>query len=140
VSADPYLLEWLRKARNDLVTADYLLSMPDTSRVSESVCFHYQQAAEKYLKSYLVSKGTKFKKIHNLEYLIQLCAQTEPRFASLDVGGLSGYAVDVRYPEGSPMPTASEMRECRQIAEDVRRLVLSAVGESDDYTASPVNR
>ncbi len=63
------------------------------------VCFHAQQAAEKYLKAYLTAWGIDFPFVHNLEKLIELCAQRDPKFLSIKSLGqqLTPYAVSLRY-------------------------------------------
>ena len=40
---------WLKKGRNDLITARQKLLLPDGP--TDTVCFHAQQAAEKALKA-----------------------------------------------------------------------------------------
>jgi len=46
--------EWKQKAENDLRTAEIVLSSQDPP--TDTICFHAQQCAEKYLKSYLTCK------------------------------------------------------------------------------------
>ncbi|MCB1157523.1 MAG: HEPN domain-containing protein [Leptospiraceae bacterium] len=55
---------WLMKADKDLLTAKRELSFEDP--VVESVCFHSQQAVEKYIKAYLVYKDISFSKTHDI--------------------------------------------------------------------------
>jgi len=43
--------EWLRKAEHDMGMAD--LAINNKPEYTDSICFHCQQAAEKYLKAYL---------------------------------------------------------------------------------------
>ena len=43
-------------------------------------CYHAQQCAEKYLKGYLVAHNVLFRLVHDLDYLIQLCAPLNPAF------------------------------------------------------------
>jgi len=50
---------WLDKAEKDLISAKHELSFKDM--VTESVCFHCQQAVEKYLKAYLLFLGRHMK-------------------------------------------------------------------------------
>lgn len=47
--------EWQRLAEMDLNSAVYLLNMRPTPL--EIICYHCRQAAEKYLKGYLVLQG-----------------------------------------------------------------------------------
>lgn len=39
----------------------------------DAACFHAPQAAEKYLKAFLLHHGTKFPFTHNLKRLVELC-------------------------------------------------------------------
>lgn len=64
---DEYLKRWLIKANNDLKVAEHELKMPLEERVTEAVCFHSQQAVEKFLKAYLITQNIAFGKTHNLE-------------------------------------------------------------------------
>lgn len=87
---------WLRKAESDLTTAELCL---EAGRALDMVCFHAQQAAEKYLKAYLTAYGIDFPFVHNLEKLIELCARRDPEFLSIKSLGqqLTPYAVSLRY-------------------------------------------
>ncbi|RME36812.1 MAG: HEPN domain-containing protein [Thermoflexia bacterium] len=87
---------WLRKAESDLVSAELCL---EAGRALDMVCFHAQQAAEKYLKAYRTAWGIDFPLVHNLEKLIELCARRDPEFLSLKPLGqqLTPYAVSLRY-------------------------------------------
>src|SRR5579872_1449441 len=59
--------EWVKKAEQDYVVAK------QTSRskvpVHDSVCFHCQQCAEKYLKGLMAELGISVPKTHDLELL-----------------------------------------------------------------------
>lgn len=57
--------EWLLKAEEDYEAA-LLLSRRRKKPLLNSACFHSQQAAEKYLKSYLSLKGVRSSKTHDL--------------------------------------------------------------------------
>jgi HEPN domain-containing protein len=48
-----YPVDWLRIAEKDFVRAQHLLSIHD----SEASGFYFQQAVEKFLKAFLLSKG-----------------------------------------------------------------------------------
>ncbi len=62
--------EWINKAEHDLGMAE--LAMNNKPEYTDSICFHCQQAAEKYLKAYLVFLNIRFEKKHNLGYLLDL--------------------------------------------------------------------
>lgn len=58
--------DWFEKGNLDLRRTEILLKNEDP----EGAAFHLQQALEKYLKGYLIGKGWKLKRIHDLEDLL----------------------------------------------------------------------
>src|SRR3990167_10955370 len=63
--------EWIVKAENDLKNAANTLKMGEDCP-TDTVCFHAQQCAEKYLKALLVWKGIPFPKTHDLPSLMAI--------------------------------------------------------------------
>jgi HEPN domain-containing protein len=127
--SDEYLQKWLLRADNDLKVAEREMAAPQDELVTEAVCFHCQQGAEKYLKAYLVRRGVDFGKTHNLEYLVQLCSKEDEEFRRLEVGNLTFYAVEVRYPDEFYTPSVEEARESIEIAKRVREFVIGKIRE-----------
>ncbi|HEC02797.1 MAG TPA: HEPN domain-containing protein [Phycisphaerales bacterium] len=71
----------------------------EESDLTDIVCFHCQQCAEKYLKALLVYLGVHFPKTHDLRLLLDLVTER----VSLDlkrtrVIPLSRYVIEGRYP------------------------------------------
>ncbi|TWT46254.1 HEPN domain protein [Phycisphaerae bacterium RAS1] len=66
----------------------------------DSVCFHAQQCAEKYLKACLHDAAVYFDKTHNLVKLLDQLVALEPDWAHLrpELQDLTTHAVEVRYP------------------------------------------
>ena len=91
--------EWLRFARHDSEAASYLFSNMSNPPL-EIICFHCQQAAEKYLKGLITAKGTAFEKKHDLSYLLDLLGLKVAENASLyeSATRLTPYGAAVRYP------------------------------------------
>ena len=58
--------------------------------------FHCQQAAEKYLKAFLVKKQIEFTKTHNIMSLLNLCASDDNSFKEelSEADNLTDYAVE----------------------------------------------
>lgn len=52
--------EWFNKGEKDIKDAEFLFK---NNRAFETISFHIQQAAEKYLKGFLISKGKKLEMI-----------------------------------------------------------------------------
>lgn len=71
--------QWLAKAEEDFRVVEYLLT-DDTAYLS-AIGFHAQQAAEKYLKAFLVLNQIEFTKTHNLGELLDLFSQVDPSLA-----------------------------------------------------------
>ncbi|MGH7450178.1 MAG: HEPN domain-containing protein [bacterium] len=61
-----YPADWLRIAEKDWGRISHLLDVRDP----EAAGFYLQQAVEKFLKAFLLSKGWKLDKIHDLEKLL----------------------------------------------------------------------
>lgn len=113
---------WFEKAKRDLITAKNILNSPDP--FSDIICFHAQQAVEKYIKAYLVFQEIEFPKTHTLEDLILLASQKDPSFLEFKdlLSELTPYAVEIRYPEFSE-PSLSDAEEAVQIAMKFRDFV-----------------
>jgi HEPN domain-containing protein len=129
-------LDWIRKAENDLAAA-YLLAESEQA-LPDQIGFFCQQAAEKYLKAFLIAAGQIPPHIHDIDALLEMCAVVDSAFDSLRplVEGLTEFAVIFRYPgEWSDMPAANQ---ALAKAEQVRALVREKLGlaEENDISAS----
>jgi len=90
----------LRFAQEDLRVAERLLASPDS--VPRHVCWFAQQAAEKSLKAGLVLEGIEFPFRHDLDGLRNLLPPGwSVKEAYPDLGELTAWAVEARYPGGS---------------------------------------
>lgn len=117
---------WCLKADNDLKNACHEIEHEDSAL--DTVCFHAQQAAEKYLKAYLVFSDKEIPRTHLLIRLIKECIDIDPVFQELvnkEVDELTDYAVDIRYADDFYIPDIEEAREAIRKAEIVRNFVLS---------------
>ena len=114
--------EWLTKAQEDYSVAVGLARRRKLP--ANSICFHCQQSAEKYLKAVLQQAHIRFGKTHNLEGLLQLVAGSAPGLALLSdyLKILSDYAVRYRYPGSDATPR--QAREAVNAARRVRSAVL----------------
>ena len=119
---------WLEKARRDLNTA--VKELKAAEPFTDIVCFHAQQAAEKYLKAYLTWQESDFPRTHALEDLVLLAAQKEPEFLSLkdEVALLTPYAIETRYPEFEE-PLLEDAQEAVRITKAVQRFILQRLPE-----------
>src|SRR5919109_600896 len=74
-----FVQQWLDRARKDLAASEVLLKggLEDY----ENVGFHAQQAAEKFIKAFLVRHQVEFPKTHNIVVLTQLVASVDAKLA-----------------------------------------------------------
>ena len=88
--------QWLTKATHDRAVAGQIMRAGGVE--ADVAAFHCQQAVEKLLKAYLVSRRVPFEKIHDLRLLLNQCAPLDPSFDALrdSVEPLTLYAVAYR--------------------------------------------
>lgn len=90
--------QWVRLADHDLREAQRAFAEPDDPAY-EIVCFHAQQAVEKYLKALLCSRSIGFPNTHDLAKLAALAPLDAGLQALIDdLAHLTPYAVSSRYP------------------------------------------
>jgi len=90
--------KWVRKAETDWEVAHKLGDENPPPR--DVVCFHCQQAAEKYLKALLQESGYVVPKTHDLVNVLNLLLPGDATLAPLrrKSRSLTQYAVHYRYP------------------------------------------
>lgn len=120
-----FVVQWMKKADEDLLVVKKLTEFEMVAL--SSVCFHCQQAVEKYLKAYLISKGKEIKKTHNIEFLLSECEDFDPDFGSIDPKNLSDFGVEIRYPGDLYTPSEFETKEYIEIAHQLKKMVSEKI-------------
>lgn len=89
--------QWVKKAEEDIDAVRGLAAQNPSLR--DAVCFHCQQAAEKYLKALLQEEGDPVPRTHDMEDLLELLLPHDATLKPLrrSVGSLTKYAVEHRY-------------------------------------------
>jgi HEPN domain-containing protein len=122
--------EWVQKAEEDWLSASSLTETASSRRrpLHDSICFHCQQSAEKYLKALLQELGLVVPRTHDLEDLHDLLLARDPRLAGLRraCSILTPYAVDYRYP-GTRARKRQAQAAVRHV-EKVRAVVRNCLG------------
>ena len=115
--------QWVEKAEHDLIAAEYTLTLKKNCP-HDTICFHAQQCAEKYLKALLVSMSVDFPKTHDLRVLMQRVPKDlNLRLTIREVLPLNRYTIEARYPgEWEPI-TRKEAEKAVAIARKVRQAV-----------------
>jgi HEPN domain-containing protein len=122
---------WLEKANNDFKNAEIILAAQTESPPLDTVCFHCQQAAEKFIKAFLVFHGKLFPFSHNLADLVAICMQVDLAFAAIQrkAETLTPFAVEIRYPDDFYMPTKEEAKEAFAIATEIKTFISARLDD-----------
>lgn len=121
-SRDP--TDWFRKAQRDLERVPLRLQESDC----EDAAFHLQQALEKYLKGFLITRGWRLKRTHNLSLLLDEAGTFLPTLEQyrLLCQELSAFYVEERYPLSMEPPTCGELEPLLQQATQLARLLSAS--------------
>lgn len=124
-----YSADWLQIAGDDFRRVPRRLAEGDAS----DAAFHLQQALEKYLKGFLLSRGWKLERIHDLRALLEEAAKHEPglkKFRRL-CAEVTAYYVQERYPFFGAKPDCEEVKTNFEQARELVELV-DELTESND--------
>jgi HEPN domain-containing protein len=129
-----YVQMWLDKAHSDLKNAEIILAAQTESLPLDTVCFHCQQAAEKFIKAFLVFHGKQFPFTHNLADLVAICMQVDLAFAAIQrkAETLTPFAVEIRYPDDFYMPSREETEGAFTIATEIKLFISTRLGNNLD--------
>jgi len=116
--------EWLQKADEDYGFAS---SSMEFTEYYAQICFHFQQAAEKYLKAFIVSYKLNFRPVHNLLELLRICSQAYPDMKQLEKACqfLNPFYIDSRYPVHWPVAYDKNTAiNAKKMTEEIRNQVI----------------
>ena len=119
--------EWLNKADKDLDEAKFLL---DNNRPSEDIAFFLHQAAEKYLKGFLLSNGWELEKIHDLVKLLKEAIKFDKEYAQFQTAAeiMTDFYIESRYPVGYAFEfEKEELKQLIQTTDTLGSLVKSKI-------------
>lgn len=123
-----YVKNWLIKADHDLDNAEIILNNENKNKqLSDTICFHCQQAVEKYLKVYLINNNIKYPKTHDLFLLLEQCGLFDKQILKIDIGNLNNYSVDIRYPDDFYQPAIEEAKIAFDIACKIKKYILDKI-------------
>lgn len=119
--------EWMEKAEEDFGFAS--LSLEQTEYFAQ-VCFHFQQASEKYLKAFIIANELEFRPVHNLLELLDICGEKGPGIEEIEEACryLNPFYIDTRYPVHWPTHYDKEIAvKARDSAEEIRRWIKNSL-------------
>ncbi len=127
---DDYVEKWLFRADEDVAVIDALIQS-DPQAYGSTICFHAQQAVEKYLKALLACKGVDFPKTHDVDFLLAECRKvTSGELDPIDLKSLTDFGVSVRYPDDFFVPEPSETKYYAEVARRIQGIVLGLIKPS----------
>jgi Uncharacterized conserved protein related to C-terminal domain of eukaryotic chaperone, SACSIN len=117
-----YLKNWLFRANEDIAVIKNL-SESGLELYGSTICFHAQQAVEKFLKAFLVFHNIDFPKTHDLEFLLIECQKIDQSGFVFDFGSLTDFGVSIRYPDDFFVPDKEDTIQYCDIALEVKKVV-----------------
>ncbi|HUS86009.1 MAG TPA: HEPN domain-containing protein [Bacteroidales bacterium] len=119
---EEYLNNWIYRAREDISVMENL-AKTGIEYYTSTICFHAQQAVEKYLKSFLIFHDVDFPSTHDVDFLLMECQKIDKVNFHFDFKSLTEFGVAVRYPDDFYVPEVDETKEYLDIALDVKKTV-----------------
>ena len=121
-----YLKNWLFRAKEDIAVIDSLFDT-DPALYASTICFHAQQAVEKFLKAFLIYNDVDFPRTHDVDYLLLECQKIDSKDFNIDLGSLSDFGVSIRYPDDFYIPDKDETVRYRNAAHTIRNIVENKI-------------
>ena len=114
-----YPHDWFRIAAKDFTRVAKRLAEGD----ADDAAFHLQQALEKSLKGYLLARGWRLKRIHDIEALLTDAVRYNPRLERYRTlcQQVAGYYIIERYPTFEEGPLLDEVRDAYRTARALLR-------------------
>jgi HEPN domain-containing protein len=126
-----YVDKWLFRADEDVAVIDQLMQS-DAKAYASTICFHAQQAVEKYLKALLAWKSVDFPKTHDVDFLLVEARKiTSGELDGIDPKSLTDFGVSVRYPDDFFVPEPSDTEYYAALARQVQRIVLDMIKSAE---------
>jgi HEPN domain-containing protein len=115
-----YIKEWFEKGSHDFTTAKLAF---EAGAITDTTVVLLQQASEKYLKGYLISKGWRLKKTHDLVELIDVAEKHNSDFKKYInlADQLTALYLQERYPTVPPADYPRE--EIASLIEQTEKLI-----------------
>lgn len=124
---------WVDKAIEDFRTVEILLHNNGPSGI---ICFHCQQAAEKFIKAFLVEKNIEFPRTHDLLLLIEsFILPFDDTFREIlpTANELVDFAISIRYPGPDIEIDAEAAREAYQATVQIKSFVLARINSTLEF-------
>lgn len=121
--------DWFIKADRDLGMAKS--AQIHTPEYPDLICYHCQQAAEKFLKALVIHYDLPLRKTHDLEELLDILGTVDSSITSGfydEALKIKNYVVGIRYPDPSGDPTEADVEEALTTAAFFRTFAAGVLG------------
>ncbi|KAF0134203.1 MAG: HEPN domain-containing protein [Candidatus Saganbacteria bacterium] len=122
--------EWLKRADSDFGFAR--AAFEDFDDFYSQMCILCHDAAEKYLKAYMVAQKGKYKRIHDLVTLLKDCGKIlNEDLSDLEKGCriLNNYYAPLKYPSHFSFVTKKQAAEALKITEEINKFIKGKLSE-----------
>lgn len=134
-----YLRNWLFRANEDIAVINNLAAN-NLEYYTSTICFHSQQAVEKFLKAFLIFHDIDFPKTDDLDFLLLECKKIDMVSFEIDLKSLTDFGVSIRYPDDFYIPGIKETQEYIKIAEEVNTSLKKELNfESQSHDVTKLN-
>ena len=121
-----YIKNWLYRANEDISVINTLIKY-GTDYYTSTICFHAQQAVEKFLKAFLVYHDIDFPRTHDVDFLLLECQKINKETFAIDLKSLADFGVTLRYPDDFYIPNVKEALEYKDIAVEIKNIVENLI-------------
>jgi len=122
-----YVKNWFARAGEDMELIQAISR--ETSVSPNVICFHAQQAGEKYLKGFLAHHDLHVRKVHDLEVLVEDCKSVDKTFEELrdEARLLNNFYIESRYPDNYMEFSIQNAKDGFESAKRIKEFVLSKI-------------
>jgi len=122
-----YAKSWFVRADEDLTLIEVILK--EDAVLPNPICFHAQQAGEKYLKGFLAYRDLHVRKVHDMEILVTDCVTIDQSFEELrdKARFLDQFYTESRYPDDYIEFSQENADNAYEAAKEIKEFVLSRI-------------
>jgi HEPN domain-containing protein len=117
-----YISKLLFRANEDISVMNSLIESGPEFYTS-TICFHAQQASEKFLKAFLAFHDVDFPRTHDIDVLLKESRKIQADEFNIDVKSMTDFGVSVRYADDFYIPDLNETLAYRDIALEIKDTV-----------------
>jgi HEPN domain-containing protein len=117
-----YISKLLFRANEDISVMNSLIESGPEFYTS-TICFHAQQASEKFLKAFLAFHDVDFPRTHDIDVLLKESRKIQADEFNIDVKSMTDFGVSVRYADDFYIPDLNETLAYRDISLEIKDTV-----------------